>query len=56
MGLYYFLPKTSELMGTINSNIGQGKSIGNIQPVISSFLFLILVMIFCDYILKKKDF
>ena len=55
-GLYYFLPKTSELMGTINSNIGQGKSIGNIQPVISSFLFLILIMIFCDFILKKKDF
>ena len=55
-GLYYFVPKTSELMGTINSNVGQGKSIGDLQPVLSSFLFLILIMFFCDYILKKKDF
>jgi ABC-type transport system involved in multi-copper enzyme maturation permease subunit len=55
-GFYYFIPKTSELMGTINSNLGQGKSIGDIQPVLSSFLFLILTMFFCDYILKKKDF
>jgi ABC-type transport system involved in multi-copper enzyme maturation permease subunit len=55
-GLYYFIPKTSELMGTINSNVGQGKPIGDIQPVLSSLLFLILIMFFCDYILKKKDF
>ena len=55
-GFYYFIPKTSELMGTINSNLGQGKPIGDIQPVLSSFLFLILTMLFCDYILKKKDF
>ena len=55
-GLYYFIPKTSELMGTINSNVGQGKAIGDIQPVLSSFLFLILTMFFSDFILKKKDF
>jgi ABC-type transport system involved in multi-copper enzyme maturation permease subunit len=55
-GFYYFIPKTSELMGTINSNLGQGKPIGDIQPVLSSFLFLILTMLFCAYILKKKDF
>ena len=54
--LYYFIPKTSELMGTINSNTGQGKAIGDIQPVLSSFLFLILTIFFCDYILRKKDF
>ena len=54
--LYYFIPKTSELMGTINSNTGQGKAIGDIQPVLSSLLFLILIMFFCDYIMKKKDF
>lgn len=55
-GLYYFIPKTSELMGTINSNIAQGKALGDIQPVLSSFLFLILTLFFCDYLLQKKDF
>lgn len=55
-GLYYLIPKTSELMGKINSNVGQGKPIGDLQPVMSSLLFLILIMFFCDYILKKKDF
>ena len=55
-GLYYFIPKTSELMGTINSNLGQGKPIGDVQPVLSSFLFLILTLFFCDYLLQKKDF
>jgi len=55
-GVYYFIPKTSELMGTINSNLGQGKPIGDVQPVLSSFLFLILTLFFCDYLLQKKDF
>jgi ABC-2 type transport system permease protein len=55
-GLYYFIPKTSEMMGKINSNIGQGKALGDIQPVLSSLLFLILTMFFCDHIFKKKDF
>ena len=54
--LYYIIPKTSELMGTINLNIGQGKFISDFQPVLSSFLFLILVMFFCDYLLRRKDF
>jgi hypothetical protein len=55
-GLYYITPKTSELMGKINSNVGQGKAIGDIQPVLSSFLFLILIMFFCNYLFKRKDF
>lgn len=55
-GIYYLIPKTSELMGTINSSIGQGKAIDDIQPVLSSLLFLILIVFFCDYIMKKKDF
>ncbi len=55
-GLYYIIPKTSELMGTINLNVGQGKFISDFQPVLSSFLFLILIMFFCDYLLKRKDF
>jgi ABC-type transport system involved in multi-copper enzyme maturation permease subunit len=54
--LYYIIPKTSELMGTINLNVGQGKFISDFQPVLSSFLFLILVMFFCDYLLRRKDF
>lgn len=55
-GLYFIIPNTSELMGTVNSSIGQGKLIADLQPVISSFLFLILVMSFCDLILRKTDF
>lgn len=54
--LYYVLPKTSELMGSILTNVAQGKAIGNLQPVLSSFLFLILIMLFSDYLFKRKDF
>jgi hypothetical protein len=55
-GLYYLVPKTSELMGKINSNISQGKFNIDYQPVLSSFLFLILMVFLSDYLLKRKDF
>jgi ABC-type transport system involved in multi-copper enzyme maturation permease subunit len=54
--LYYLVPKTSELMGKINSNISQGKFNIDYQPVLSSFLFLILMVFLSDYLLKRKDF
>jgi ABC-type transport system involved in multi-copper enzyme maturation permease subunit len=55
-GLYYVVPKTSELMGTVNSSVSEGKSIVDYQPILSSFLFLIIILFLCDYIFKKKDF
>lgn len=54
--LYYIIPKTSELMGKINLDIAQGKGIADFQPVISSFLFLILMLLFSIFLFQKKDF
>ncbi len=55
-GIYYLIPKTSELMGTMISNLATGKGIGDFQPLISSFLFLVLMMILSIIIFRKKDF
>jgi ABC-type transport system involved in multi-copper enzyme maturation permease subunit len=55
-GLYYIVPKTSELMGTISINLAAGNGIENFQPVISSFLFLILVMFLSLFLFERKDF
>jgi ABC-type transport system involved in multi-copper enzyme maturation permease subunit len=54
--LYYIIPKTSELMGKISFEITQGKGITDFQPVISSFLFLILMLLFSIFLFQKKDF
>jgi ABC-2 type transport system permease protein len=53
---YYIVPKTSELMGSILINITSGKGIDNFQPVITSLVFLILVLAFSIAIFRKKDF
>ncbi len=55
-GLYYAIPKTSELMGKLNLELASGKGIRDAQPIISSFLFLIVMMLLSDYIFRKKDF
>jgi ABC-type transport system involved in multi-copper enzyme maturation permease subunit len=54
--LYYIVPKTSELMGKLSLEITQGKGITEFQPVISSFLFLILMLLFSVFLFQKKDF
>jgi ABC-type transport system involved in multi-copper enzyme maturation permease subunit len=55
-GFYYLIPKTSELLGNITNNLIMGEPIENFQPVITSFLFLILMMVLSTYLFKKKDF
>lgn len=54
--LYYAIPKTSELMGNILYDVSSGKGIIDYQPVLTSFLFLILTLGFTIYLFKKKDF
>jgi len=55
-GIYYFIPKTSELMGGMISDLATGKGISDFQPLISSFLFLVLMMILSIITFRKKDF
>ncbi len=55
-GIYYFVPKTSELMGGTISDLATGKGISDFQPLISSFLFLVLMMILSIITFRKKDF
>ena len=53
---YYIVPKTSELMGSLLINITAGKEIESFQPVITSLVFLILMLLFSIIIFRKKDF
>jgi ABC-type transport system involved in multi-copper enzyme maturation permease subunit len=54
--LYYVIPKISELMGSNLIDIASGKGIVDLQPIISSFLFLIFMMSASVWIFRKKDF
>jgi hypothetical protein len=54
--IYYIIPKTSELMGQLTLNLASGKGITDFQPVLTSFLFLILIMGISNFIFVKKDF
>ena len=54
-GLYYIIPKTAEL-SSININIAQGLGIDEFQPIISSFLFMILTLALSIIIFNKKDY
>ncbi len=53
---YYIIPKTSELLGNITTDIISGKSIENYQPILTSFAFLLLTMGISISIFRKKDF
>jgi len=53
---YYIVPKTSELMGGILMNITAGKAIDSFQSVITSLVFLILMLLLSILIFRKKDF
>jgi ABC-type transport system involved in multi-copper enzyme maturation permease subunit len=55
-GIYYLIPKTSELMGSVINDLATGKGISDFQPLISSFLFLVLMMILSMLAFRKKDF
>jgi ABC-type transport system involved in multi-copper enzyme maturation permease subunit len=54
-GIYYIIPKTSELMGSMIKDVALGNGIADFQPLISSFLFLILMMILTIITFRKKD-
>ena len=55
-GIYYIIPKSSELMGKMMTDLATGKGISDFQPLISSFLFLIFMMLLSIIFFRKKDF
>ena len=55
-GLYYIIPKTSEITGNVTLNLAAGKGITEFQPVLTSLIFLILTLGFSIYLFRKKDF
>ena len=55
-GLYYVVPQTAELMGKTMVDLAFGRGIADLQPVFTSFLFLILMLAFSFFLFRKKDF
>lgn len=55
-GFYFIVPQTAELMGRIMIDLAMGKGITNFQPILTSFLFLILILVFSVYLFRRKDF
>lgn len=55
-GLYFIIPQTAELMGTIMIDLAAGKGITNFQSILTSLLFLILFLVFSVLLFKRKDF
>lgn len=55
-GLYYIIPKTSEITGLITMNLAAGKGVTEYQPILTSLIFLILSIGFSIYLFRKKDF
>ncbi len=55
-GIYYIVPKTSELMGKISFSLAGGNGIENWQPVLTSLAFLLLTMGITISVFRKKDF
>ncbi len=54
--LYYFFPKTSEIMGKITMSLALGNGIDNYQPLLTSLGFLILTLGISIAIFRKKEF
>ncbi len=54
--LYYIIPQTSEVSGSITNQIVLGKTVENYNPVWISLLFIILTMGIAISIFRKKDF
>jgi ABC-type transport system involved in multi-copper enzyme maturation permease subunit len=53
---YYIVPKTQELMGETLVNLTTKNTIANYQPIASSFVFLLVMLVFSVLIFRKKDF
>ncbi len=56
LGIYYIVPKTSELMGSTILNLSVGKGVADYQPIYSSFIFLIAILGITISLFMKKDF
>ena len=54
-GLYYFLPKTTEL-GNITQRLVRGIPVGSWMPAWSSVLFAVFMIVISIFIFSKKDF
>ena len=55
-GIYFIIPQTAELMGLALLDLAMGRGIVKFQPVITSFLFLILFLVFSLSLFRRKDF
>ncbi|MCH7770091.1 MAG: hypothetical protein IIA49_03615 [Bacteroidetes bacterium] len=55
-GLYFIIPQTAELMGSIMIDLAAGKGITNFQSILTSLLFLIIFLVFSVLLFKRKDF
>ncbi|MCB9209079.1 MAG: ABC transporter permease subunit [Ignavibacteriales bacterium] len=53
--LYYIIPKTSEL-GSLTTELAMGYGIDEYQPILSTFIFLVLVLYISIIIFSKKDY
>ena len=53
---YYFFPKTSELGSVTLLSMANGNGISDFQPVITSLVFLILILLLSIVLFRKKDF
>ncbi|PID59853.1 MAG: hypothetical protein CR986_04745 [Ignavibacteriae bacterium] len=53
--LYHIIPKTTEL-GSLTTELAIGSGVGDWLPIITTFLFMILVLYISIFIFNKKDF
>jgi len=54
-GFYYIFPKTSEL-GAILNSLSLDAGIEEFQPIITSFIFMFLIIELSIFIFNKKDY
>jgi ABC-type transport system involved in multi-copper enzyme maturation permease subunit len=53
---YYIIPKTHEMMGEMLVNLTTKNGIEKYQPVATSFVFLLVMLLLSVLIFRKKDF
>ncbi len=55
-GFYYIIPNTSELMGSTTIGLATGRGIESYSPILTSFLFLLVMIGASLWVFNKKDF
>jgi len=53
--LYYIVPQTSDL-STITTSLAVGNSVDSFNPIIFSFVYIILIIMGAIFIFRKKDY